>query len=105
MRDLCFDPFQRTEDGVTAKEAKPDRLLRTGPCQESSNDPIGSPRVVFAGWRDYYNNIRPHRPLGLQSPSQFARNHSTQGLGSGRPTDSLRPSLPENQHQPTETVS
>ena len=66
---------------------------------------LSESRVVFADWRNYYNNIRPHRSLGLQSPSQFARNHSTQGLGSGRPTDSLRPALPENQHQPTETVS
>jgi hypothetical protein len=28
---------------------------------------------------------RSHRSLGSQSPSQFARNQSTQGLGSGRP--------------------
>jgi len=66
---------------------------------------LSESRVVFADWRDYYNNIRPHRSLGLQSPTQFARNHSTQGLGSGRPTDSLRRALSENQHQPTETIS
>ena len=66
---------------------------------------LSESRVVFADWRDYYNNIRPHRSLGLQGPSQFARNHSTQGLGSGRPTDSLRPGLPENQHQPTEIIT
>jgi putative transposase len=66
---------------------------------------LSESRVVFADWRDYYNNIRPHRSLGLQSPTQFARNQSTQGLGSGRPTDSLRPDLSENQHQPMETIS
>ena len=47
---------------------------------------LSESRVVFADWRDYYNNIRPHRSLGLQRPSEFARNLSTQGFGSGRPT-------------------
>ena len=34
---------------------------------------LSESQVVFADWRDYYNNIRPHRSRGLQSPSQFAR--------------------------------
>ena len=66
---------------------------------------LSESRVVFKDWRDYYNNVRPHRSLGLQSPSKFARKQSTQGLGSGRPTGSLRPGLPSNQHQRSETVS
>ena len=66
---------------------------------------LSESRVVFTDWRDYYNNIRPHRSLGLQSPAEFARKQSTQGLGSGRPPGSLRPGLPTTQHQHSETVS
>jgi transposase InsO family protein len=29
--------------------------------------------VVFTDWRDYYSNVRPHRSLGLRTPSKFAR--------------------------------
>lgn len=28
--------------------------------------------MVFSDWRDYYNKQRPHRALGLPSPSEFA---------------------------------
>jgi putative transposase len=66
---------------------------------------LSESRVVFADWRAYYNNVRPHRSLGLQSPTDFARNQSTQGLGSGRPAGSLRPGIQQKQHQTTETVS
>ena len=66
---------------------------------------LSESRVVFTDWRDYYNNVRPYRSLGLQSPSEFARKQSTPGLGSGRPPGSLRPGLPKNQHQHSETVS
>ena len=66
---------------------------------------LSESRVVFRDWRDYYNNVRPHRSLGLQCPSQFARKQSTQGPGSGRPTGSLLPGLPTKQHQHPETVS
>ena len=66
---------------------------------------LSESRVVFAHWRDYYNNVRPHRSLGLQRPSEFARNQSDQGLGSGRPTGSPGPQPPTKQHQHSETIS
>ena len=61
--------------------------------------------VVLADWRDSYNPVRPHRSLGLQSPSEYARNQSDQGLGSGRPTGSHRPEPPTKQHQHSEDLS
>ncbi len=33
---------------------------------------LSESRVVFADWREYYNNIRPHRSLGLLTPLEFA---------------------------------
>ena len=30
-------------------------------------------RVVIAGWIELYNTVRPHRGLGMMTPSQFAR--------------------------------
>ena len=34
---------------------------------------LSESQVVSADWRDYYNNIRPHRSLGLQET-----NHPTE---------------------------
>ena len=31
-------------------------------------------RVVVDGWKRKYNQVRPHRSLGVQSPLEFARN-------------------------------
>lgn len=28
-------------------------------------------RVVIAGWLDEYNELRPHRGLGMKTPKQF----------------------------------
>jgi len=52
-------------------------------------------RVVIEDWRWKYNNIRPHRSLGYITPIQFAQKETPnpQGLDSGRPTATLRPSL------------
>lgn len=58
-------------------------------------------RVVIEDWRWKYNNLRPHRSLGLLTPQKFAAREATpqtkeispQGLGSTRATPSLRPSL------------
>jgi len=58
-------------------------------------------RVVIEDWRWKYNNIRPHRSLGLLTPLEFAAsedplqtiNVNPQALGSSRATPSLRPSL------------
>jgi len=51
---------------------------------------LSESRVVFADWRDYYNNERPHRSLGLLTPAQFAKQSLPAGSGSGRATPSLR---------------
>ena len=61
---------------------------------------LSEARVVTADWMDYYNHVRPHRSLGLQTPAAFATMTQLQGPGSGRPTASLRRSLePTPQHQ------
>lgn len=58
-------------------------------------------RVVFEDWRRYYNTERPHRSLGLQTPSQFANIQPRQGSGSSRATPSFLRTLENNQyHQP-----
>jgi transposase InsO family protein len=54
---------------------------------------LSESRVVFADWRDYYNNERPHRSLGLLTPSEFAIKASRQVPDSSRPTGSLRREL------------
>ena len=33
---------------------------------------LSESRVVFEDWRSYYNDERPHRSLGLQTPAKFA---------------------------------
>ena len=67
-------------------------------------------RVVFEDWRRSYNQERPHRSLGLQTPSQFAENQGAQGSGSSRATPSLHRNLEfkqnnKNKPKPPETVS
>ena len=36
-------------------------------------DSLLEARVVIASWMDQYNSLRPHRGLGMMTPSQFAR--------------------------------
>ena len=55
---------------------------------------LSESRVVFADWRDYYNNTRPHRSLDLQTPSEFAKRTLSHGPGSENPPGSLRPGQP-----------
>jgi putative transposase len=43
---------------------------------------LSESRVVFADWLQYYNNTRPHRSLGLQTPSEFAKRTLSHGPGS-----------------------
>jgi len=70
--------------GRKTEEQSDDKTKR--PCLDRELPyTMSESRVVFADRRDYTNNIRPHRSLGLQSPSQFARNQSTQALGAGHP--------------------
>ena len=52
---------------------------------------LSESRVIFADWLDYYNNTRPHRSLGLQTPSEFATKTLIHGPGSENPPGSLRP--------------
>ena len=61
-------------------------------------------RVVFEDWRRYYNQERPHRSLGLQTPAAFAKNQSEAVSGCSRATPSFhrklveqkKPKLPQN---------
>ena len=65
-------------------------------------------RVVFEDWRRYYNQERPHRSLGLQTPAAFAKNQREQGSGSSRATPSFHRNLEwkqNNKPKPPETVS
>ena len=67
-------------------------------------------RVVFEDWRRYYNQERPHRSLGLQTPSQFAKNQGEPVSGSSRATPAFHRKLEDKQNQkdklkPLETVS
>jgi len=48
-------------------------------------------RVVLEDWRREYNEVRPHKSLGLETPKSFARTHPDGR--SGRATPSLRPRL------------
>jgi len=71
---------------------------------------LSESRVVFEDWRQYYNQERPHRSLGLQTPSQFAETLGNQGSGSSRATPSFHRNLgarqrSEDKPKPSETVS
>jgi transposase InsO family protein len=54
---------------------------------------LSESRVVFEDWRHYYNHERPHRSLGLLTPSQFAISQTHQGPGSSRATPSFHRNL------------
>lgn len=44
-------------------------------------------RVVIEGWLDEYNQIRPHRALGMKAPAAFAaycETHNEATIESGR---------------------
>ena len=65
-------------------------------------------RVVFEDWRQYYNQERPHRSLGLQTPAAFAKNQREQGSGYSRATPAFHRNLEwkqNNKLKPLETVS
>jgi putative transposase len=51
---------------------------------------LSESRVIFADWKDYYNNHRPHRSLGLLTPSEFATKQNESACGSDRPSGDLR---------------
>ena len=64
-------------------------------------------RVVFEDWRRYYNQERPHRSLGLQTPAEFAKNQREQGSGSSRATPAFHRNLEwqqNNKLKPPETI-
>jgi len=54
--------------------------------------------VIFSDWRDYYNHQRPHRSLGLLTPTEFAKKQLNLVPGSDRPKGSL------HQEQSTSTT-
>jgi len=45
---------------------------RTTPARSHVPERITEARVVIEDWRWKYNNIRPHRSLGLLTPLEFA---------------------------------
>ena len=51
---------------------------------------LSESRVIFGDWKHYYNNIRPHRSLGLLTPCEFAKKKLIHGPGSENPPGSLR---------------
>jgi len=51
---------------------------------------LSESRVLFSDGRDYYNKQRPHRSLGLLTPSEFATSQLEDPSRSGRPAGSLR---------------
>jgi transposase InsO family protein len=53
---------------------------------------LSEARVVIEDWRQEYNVKRPHRSLGLETPSAFAM-AASQAAASGRATPFLRPQL------------
>ncbi|MDF1861215.1 MAG: IS3 family transposase [Verrucomicrobiales bacterium] len=53
---------------------------------------LSEARVVIEDWRREYNEKRPHRSLGLETPRAFAM-VASQAAASGRATPSLRPQL------------
>jgi transposase InsO family protein len=68
---------------------------------------LSESRVVFADWRDYYNNERPHRSLGLLTPREYAKRESYPVPDSSRPTGSFRQGLPHitENNKPPEVIS
>ncbi len=47
-------------------------------------------RVVVNDWKRKYNKVRPHRSLGMQTPSEFAKKHPN----SAKILPALRPPAP-----------
>ena len=69
---------------------------------------LSESRVIFSNWRDYYNHQRPHRSLGLLTPSEFAKKQLNLVPGADRPTGSFHqePSTSTTKHnQPKENLS
>lgn len=60
---------------------------------------LSESRVLFHDYRNYHNRERPHRSLGLMTPSAFAKESNLPGPGSSRATPSFHRDLP-NQPQP-----
>ena len=53
---------------------------------------LSEARVSIEDWRREYNEKRPHRSLGLETPKAYAM-AASQAAASGRATPSLRPQL------------
>lgn len=60
---------------------------------------LSESRVVVSDWRHYYNNTRPHRSLGLLTPTEFAKKHLSSDPGSEHPTGSLRQGHSNTKHK------
>jgi len=67
---------------------------------------LSESRIVFEDWRRYYNQERPHRSLGLQTPSQFAIKLTAQRPGSSRASPAFHRNLEsDSQFNPHPKVS
>jgi putative transposase len=54
-------------------------------------------RIILEGWRNEYNDLRPHSSLGYQTPAEYARSASDTGLQSAYGL--LTPSIAKTNHQ------
>ena len=61
-------------------------------------------RIILAGWRHEYNDLRPHSSLGYQTPAEYARSASDTGLQSayGLLTSSIAKTNHQTINQPAE---
>ena len=105
IKTLCIDPGCPWQNGYAESF---NSRFRTECLDRELLHTLSESRVVFADWRDYYNNIRPHRSLGLLSPSTYAKTLTSKGPGSGQATPSLHrdlPNQPETHNETTEDHS
>ena len=89
IKTLYIDPGSPWQNGfIESFNAR----LRAECLQREQLWSLSEARVVIEDWRRQYNEIRPHRSLGYETPGAYAR-IARQAAGSGRATPSLRPQL------------
>ncbi len=59
------NPFVERFNGTMRRELLNGELLHS----------VTEARVVIGEWVDIYNNVRPHRGLGMKTPAAFAKDH------------------------------
>jgi putative transposase len=61
-------------------------------------------RIILEGWRNEYNDLRPHSSLGYKTPAEYARSASDTGLQSayGLLTSSIAKTNQQTTNEPAE---